>query len=305
MPRPKGSKNKPKDGSTKSNDFKAKAQQQVMDKQKIHAENGEDLFIEPADAKSRILELDIDSVRDNPHQPRRYFDDERQHELVESIEAHGLLNPILVHKNEQGDYCLVAGERRLLACKALKRATIRAILIEADPEEASIIDNIQREDLHPYERALAVKRLFLRYESDKTRVAKVISKSERTVERLLRIGDLSAKVDGLSKEEKEKKLVENNIPLREFYNLLRYDDATEFNAKFQQLQKQYTREPSTDPVQRRARIVLDEIDKTLALADKIKQELETLPTDKDDKRLDELLKKIKEISQIIRNLKLG
>lgn len=301
---------KPKSDKKKQSKFGPNMEQRMEDKEESNKKHGDEPEDEPKDepkdelSGQKVLELPINDILDNPNQPRKRFDEESLRELAESIEANELLNPVLVRKGEDG-YYLVAGERRLRACKSLGRDTIKAIEVGGDPEIASLVDNIQREDLHPYERGLAIKKLCAKHGNDKTRVAQVISKSKRTVDRLLRIGELQDKVDGSSDEEKTRKLVENNIPLREFYKLLRYDDSTEFNVKLQQLDRQYSREPSTEPIQRRAKKTLDEIDKTLAFADKIKQELEKLSTDKDDKRLDELMKKILEIRQIIDNLKLA
>jgi len=295
MPRPKGSKNKPKD-------FKERAEKQVVAKQQSHIENG----VEPIVAASglRILELAINDIRENPYQPRRVFDDEALKELAGSIKNHGLLNPVLVQKDEDG-YFLVGGERRLRACRQLGMDTIRAVIVEADAEIASLIDNIQREDLHPFERALAVNRLHEKYGRDTSKVSEMISVSERSVQRLLSLTRLTERIDAADTMEAEAKLTDNSIPLREFVQLTRYSDNTQLNARFNELAKKYGKDPKTDPIELRRKEKLDEMDKALGYAKKIKQELETLGVGKGDTRLTELGDIIKEITQLIKNLKTG
>jgi len=294
MPRPKGSKNKPKG-------FKEMAEEKVQTKQLLHDET-EDIQISDSSA-SRILELAIPDIRDNPYQPRRFFDEESLKELAGSIKSQGLLNPVLVHKDEEG-YFLVAGERRLRACRQLGMDTIKAVIVEADPEIASLVDNIQREDLHPMERALAVKKLLDRHEGATSRVAEIISIGVRSVQHLERISGLADMIDAGDKSEAVAKLTDNKIPLREFIQLSRYKDRTQLNAKFDELAKKYGKAPKLDPIELKRKEKLDEMEKTLAMARKIKVELEKLGFDKSDSRLTELQKLIKEISQIITNLKM-
>jgi len=294
MPRPKGSKNKPKG-------FKEMAEEKVQTKQLLHDET-EDIQISDSSA-SRILELAIPDIRDNPYQPRRFFDEESLKELAGPIKSQGLLNPVLVHKDEEG-YFLVAGERRLRACRQLGMDTIKAVIVEADPEIASLVDNIQREDLHPMERALAVKKLLDRHEGATSRVAEIISIGVRSVQHLERISGLADMIDAGDKSEAVAKLTDNKIPLREFIQLSRYKDRTQLNAKFDELAKKYGKAPKLDPIELKRKEKLDEMEKTLAMARKIKVELEKLGFDKSDSRLTELQKLIKEISQIITNLKM-
>ena len=159
---------KPKSDKGKKRDFAGIAEQQIQDKQQSHEENGEEIVADPSG--QRVLELPINDIRDNPNQPRKRFDEESLRELAESIEANGLLNPVLVSYVD-GEYYLVGGERRLRACKRLGQETIKAIVVEVDPEIASLVDNIQREDLHPMERALAISRLYENYKKNSRKVA--------------------------------------------------------------------------------------------------------------------------------------
>lgn len=249
-----------------------------------------------------ILDLDMNSIKANPSQPRSYFDVGKQKELADSIKRFGQLNPILVYKNPEGENILVAGERRLRACRSLGFATIKALLIDVDTEEAAIIDNIQREDLHPVERAIVVGKLYEKYDRETKRVAQVISTSTRTVERLLKVSSLTDKINATDASDPVETLTNNKIPLREFYNLVRITDNTEFNKKFNDLVKKYSKDPNTNPIKTKVKRDKDDMEKTLKYAQKIKTELENLEFDNSDKRLSDLRCIIQEINQLIKNL---
>ena len=113
-----------------------------------------------SDAKdSDILEIPVDEIRSNPHQPREYFDEESLRELSESIKEHGLIEPIIVKKTIKG-YDLVAGERRTKAARLAGLTKIPAIIRDFTDQqmmEIALIENIQREDLSPIEEATAYK----------------------------------------------------------------------------------------------------------------------------------------------------
>ena len=108
---------------------------------------------------SDILEIPVDEIRSNPHQPREYFDEESLKELSESIKEHGLIEPIIVKKSIKG-YDLVAGERRTKAARLAGLTKIPAIIRDFTDQqmmEIALIENIQREDLSPIEEATAYK----------------------------------------------------------------------------------------------------------------------------------------------------
>jgi ParB family transcriptional regulator, chromosome partitioning protein len=138
--------------------------------------------------------LKVSEIRPNPFQPRRFFDEDKLAELAESIKQHGLFTPVLVRESIQG-YELVAGERRLRACKLAKLKEIDAIIVDFDDAqmmEIAIVENIQREDLNVIEEAqgynLLIKNLGLTQEEVAGRVNK--SRSHITnILRLLRLPD--------------------------------------------------------------------------------------------------------------------
>jgi ParB family transcriptional regulator, chromosome partitioning protein len=120
----------------------------------------------------RIIELDLDKVQANPNQPRQFFDEISLQELADSIEATGLLQPILVkiiqsvegisgtyNSAHESLYEIVAGERRYRAHKLLGKTTIAAVIANGNTDEIAIVENVQREDLKPMELAESLDRL--------------------------------------------------------------------------------------------------------------------------------------------------
>jgi len=277
-----------------ANKFAKLAENKVSARDDIRSENThEDLFIN-LESKKSILDLNISEIKENPYQPRKFFDDEKQNELKESINSYGQLNPILVHKTESGEYFLVAGERRLKACQSLGHTTIKSILIDADPEIVALIDNIQREDLHPFERALAVYKLYEKYDKDKNKVAKAISTSVRTVERLLKLSGIKDIISCANGESAELKLTQNKIPLREFYSLLKYNDSDELNKRFNSLERKYSKEPDMSIFEKKK--AKEDIEIAISLADKL---LKMVPRLKKKKELEDLFRKILEVKKEI------
>ena len=114
------------------------------------------MALDMAHSQRKLLELPIDSILPNPNQPRLTFDEESIAELAQSISQVGLIQPLVVRRGS-GGYELVAGERRLRACKSLGMATVTCIVEEKLREESSammaLIENLQREDLHYMEEA--------------------------------------------------------------------------------------------------------------------------------------------------------
>ena len=109
----------------------------------------------------KIIEINTNEIKPNPHQPRKEFDKTRLQELAESIKKNGIINPINVSKTKDG-YELVSGERRLLAHRLAKIKKIKAIVRELTKEENiahTIVENIHRVDLSEWEKATSVRKL--------------------------------------------------------------------------------------------------------------------------------------------------
>jgi len=145
------------------------------------------------DTKARdYFQCDIDVIRPNPYQPRRKFSEDELTELSHSIKEQGILQPLLVRRNSDG-YELIAGERRLRASKIAGLSQIPVVVKEiTDTEllEASIVENIQREDLNPMEEAEAYQRLMDEFSMTQQQVAVRVSKSRSAVANFLRLCQL-------------------------------------------------------------------------------------------------------------------
>ena len=152
------------------------------------------LIPRPAQGERGVLELPLERIRRNPHQPRERFDDERLGELAASIAVHGVLQPIVVRALADGEYELVAGERRLRASRLAGLSQIPAIVREAEGGtqlELALIENLQRTDLNPVEAALAYRELTQRFGMTHDAVARQVGKSRVAVSNALRLLDLA------------------------------------------------------------------------------------------------------------------
>jgi ParB family chromosome partitioning protein len=135
------------------------------------------------------VELLIDDIVPNRFQPRKYFDDDKLEELVESIRENGILQPVVVQKAEVG-YELVVGERRWRASRKAGLNKIPAVIREVTPAQAlelAIIENIHRQDLNPIEEAEAYARLADEFALTQEMIAKKVGKSRTAVANTLRL----------------------------------------------------------------------------------------------------------------------
>lgn len=139
--------------------------------------------------KELVADIEIDRIEPNPFQPRRNFSDESLRELSQSIERHGLIQPIIVIK--KGDnFTLIAGERRLRATKLLGEDKIKAIVAnigDKNLRELALIENIQRENLSPIELANAYQELINEYKITQEALASIVKKSRTQITNTLRL----------------------------------------------------------------------------------------------------------------------
>ncbi|HEX7041911.1 MAG TPA: ParB/RepB/Spo0J family partition protein [Patescibacteria group bacterium] len=141
------------------------------------------------DTEERLYELDTNIIQLNPLQPRGVIAPESLTELVDSIREQGILEPLVVAKTPAG-YQLIAGERRLRAAKILGMVKVPVVVKITTPQgilEMSIVENVQREDLNPIERALAYKRLIDEFGLGTNEVARRVGKSAPAVSNTIRL----------------------------------------------------------------------------------------------------------------------
>lgn len=139
------------------------------------------------------VELRITDIEPNADQPRKAFDQNALEELAENIKQHGLLQPIVVRPLANGNYQIVAGERRWRASRIAGNKTILAIIKELTDEETmeiALIENLQREDLNPIEEAEGYKQLMDNFNMTQDTLAKRVGKSRSSIANALRLLDL-------------------------------------------------------------------------------------------------------------------
>jgi ParB family chromosome partitioning protein len=142
-------------------------------------------------------QIDIDLISPNPEQPRTYFEPEKLRELSDSIREHGIIQPLIVSRDGDGAYRLIAGERRLQAARLAGLDAVPVVVREvADDEllELALIENIQRADLNPIEEAMAYRRLTEEYALTQEEAARRVGKSRVTVSNALRLLQLEGEI---------------------------------------------------------------------------------------------------------------
>lgn len=187
------------------------------------------------ESTERIFELETNILEANPLQPRGLIAPESINELADSIREHGILEPLVVAKTPAG-YQIIAGERRWRAAKIVGLAKVPVIIRETTPRgmlEMAIVENVQREDLNPIERAQAYKRLIEEFGLSVTDIAKRVGKSLPYVSNTLRLLQLpdalkDALISGLVSEGHVRPLLTLEDPklmVDAFRELLRSDGS--------------------------------------------------------------------------------
>ncbi len=134
--------------------------------------------------------LPIYKVEPNPGQPRQDFDEEQLQALADSIQVHGVIQPLTVRKMDSGYYQIIAGERRWRAARLANLQEVPAVIVEADDKKAmelALIENLQRQDLNPVEEALGYQSLIDEYGMTQEEAAQRVGKSRSTVTNSLRL----------------------------------------------------------------------------------------------------------------------
>ena len=146
--------------------------------------------------EGEIAYISLDEIRTKKDQPRKDFEEEALKELSESIKVHGVIQPILLRKKDDG-YEIIAGERRYRACKLAQLKEIPSIILDAKDEDVAklaLIENVQREDLNPIEEGLAYKNLMEDFDLKQDQLAEAIGKSRSYITNSLRLLNLEQEV---------------------------------------------------------------------------------------------------------------
>jgi len=146
---------------------------------------------------SGVLQVPLDEITANPHQPRKSFDHQQLQELADSIKEHGVIQPLIItadqNQSDDRQYALIAGERRLKAAKLAGLETVPAILRETSSQDqlvVALIENVQRADLNPLETAAAYAELSEEFRLTHQEIGQRVGKSRTAVTNTLRLLEL-------------------------------------------------------------------------------------------------------------------
>lgn len=148
-------------------------------------------------SENSIQQINVEQIFSNRWQPREYFDRVQLEDLVASIKAHGILQPLTLTKSGVDSYELIAGERRWQAAKIAGLKTVPAIVRTASDQqklELAIIENIQRQDLNPVEEAKSFQRLIDEFSLTQEEVAARVGKKRSSIANSLRLLELPAPI---------------------------------------------------------------------------------------------------------------
>lgn len=168
--------------------------------------------------KSKVVEIDLDKIRPNPAQPRHTFRKDELLGLSRSIRENGLLQPLLVRKTESG-FELIAGERRLRACRLAGLKTAACLISDCSPDQSAVMamtENIQRSNLEIFEEAEGIRRLIERWNITQEEAAARLGKSQSSIANKLRLLRFS--------EEEKRKIVAAGLSERHARALLRVEN---------------------------------------------------------------------------------
>ena len=161
-------------------------------------------LLNDVDKKKSVFSCGIEELKPNRYQPRKYFDDSTQKELIASIKSTGIIQPIVVRKLDQG-YEIIAGERRWRAAQAAGLKDVPIVIREATDQQAaemSLIENIQREELNPLEEADAYVTLIETFKLSQEEISSRAGKDRSTIANTIRLLKLPDKVKAALVEKK-------------------------------------------------------------------------------------------------------
>ncbi|MDD3102097.1 MAG: ParB/RepB/Spo0J family partition protein [Patescibacteria group bacterium] len=157
-----------------------------------------------AETGERVLEIPLEQIEANPDQPRKNFPHQEMEGLINSLREYGIIQPLILTSIGWGKYQIVAGERRFRAAKVLEFKTVPAIIRsvkDSEKFEISLLENIQRQDLNPMERARAYKRLTDEFNLTQEDIARKLGKARTSVANTLRLLTLAEPIQRAIEEE--------------------------------------------------------------------------------------------------------
>lgn len=168
--------------------------------------------------KLKLTRLPVIKIMPNPSQPRKIFQEDELRSLAQSITENGLLQPVTVRK-ENGIFYLIAGERRLRACKLAGLKEIPAIISDCEPEDSAVLallENVQRRDLHMFEQANAIVNLMREWQITQEEAARRLGMSQSYLANKVRLLKLSS--------DEQSEIIKHKLSERHARALLRIDN---------------------------------------------------------------------------------
>ena len=200
---------------------------------------------EEAEEKDALKTLSLSQLQPGKYQPRTHMDQESLGQLSESIKAQGIMQPILVRRLAQGNYEIIAGERRWRAAKLAGLTEVTVLVREVADEAAlamSLIENIQRENLNPLEEATGIQRLIDEFQMTHQAASEAVGRSRSAVTNLLRLLNLSKAAQEL--------LMQNHIDMGHARALLALSHAKQSEIAHEVVAKQLSVRETERLVQR-------------------------------------------------------
>ncbi len=149
-----------------------------------------DPLVEILTEKEKVYQMPVEKITPNPYQPRQNFDEEGLEELAESIKEYGIIQPLILTKISDGEYQLIAGERRWRAAQLIGLKNVPAIIRDLDEQkklELALIENLQRQDLNALEIGAAYRKLIDEFNLSLDQLAQKVGKSRSAVANTMRI----------------------------------------------------------------------------------------------------------------------
>ncbi len=269
----------------------------------IYHEKGYDSMTEKKD-KYNVQMISIEKIESNPDQSRIYIDEDRLKDLMNSIKKNGILQPILVRSDDKRTV-LVAGQRRLEAAKRLQLDQVPVFFISDDPLEISLIENLQREDLHPIDESEGLFKLMEKREKEngectQQELAAIVGKKQNTVSEILTL----MKIPDDIRDECRKEAVWTR---KNLLNIAKLKKEETMRKAYQKMKKDFSsaekkkKESPKMNVEEKKSVAfirkIDTLDKSLGKlkVEKIREERKKEITDK----LNELMKSIDEAMKMI------
>ena len=246
----------------------------------------------------QIEKIAIDAIRPNKYQPRSVFSEEKIEELARTIHTHGVIQPIVIRSVGNGEFEIIAGERRYRAMKLLEWTEVPAIVRDLDDRETAsiaLIENLQREELTPIEEAYAYEQLLELHSLTQEALAQRLGKGQSTIANKLRLLKLPEEIKtAIMRKELSERHARALMPLKDSeLQIALHEEAIANQLNVKQLEervykilnpekKSKKNVPKRKSVSRDVRIALNTIKQSLSLVSKSGIDVETEEEDSED-----------------------